>query len=128
MEQIPNLSKCFASGKTRYPTAGDAKQAMQKLKAKKAVYNNVTRKRIKRRTGKVDQCRYYRCSHCRGFHLTSKEAALTNKGIEKRFYERIKSHPSTLILTAEQAKDWKADSLPFPETKTNTNEMVQPKP
>lgn len=119
MEQNLNLSKCAATGKTRYPTSGDAKKAMQKLKAKKTAYNSVTLKRIKRRNGKPAQCRFYRCPLCKGYHLTSSEAALTTKGIEKRFYDRIKSHP-VLILTEEQAKDWKADGLPFPEQQNQT--------
>lgn len=120
MEQIVNLSKCTATGKTRYPTPGDAKTAMQKLKAKKTTYNSITKKRMKRRAGKPDQCRYYRCPHCKGFHLTSSEAALTNKSIEKRFYDKIKSQPDTLILTAKQAENWKANSLPFPEQQNPT--------
>lgn len=119
MEQTLNLSKCMATGKTRYPTGGDAKNAMQKIKAKKTVYNSITLKRIKRRNGKASQCRFYYCSHCKGYHLTSSEAALTTKGIEKRFYDKIKSHP-VLILTEDQAKDWKADGLPFPEQQNPT--------
>lgn len=109
-----NLSKCTATGKTRYPTSGDAKNAMQKLKAKKTVYNSITLKRIKRRNGKISQCRFYRCPLCKGYHLTSNEAALNAKGIEKRFNDKIKSHP-VLILTEEQAEEWKANGLPFPE-------------
>jgi hypothetical protein len=115
MEQTLHLSKCTATGKTRYPTSGDAKTAIQKLKAKKTAYNNVTQKRVKRRTGKIEQCRFYYCPHCKGWHLTSKEAKLTNKGIEKRFYDRISKKPN-LILTKDQADDWKADGLPFPES------------
>lgn len=114
MEQRLNLSKCKATGKTRYPTSGDAKEAMQRLKAKKTAYNSVTLKRIKRRNGKAEQCRTYWCPMCKGHHLTSNEAALNSKSISKRFFDRIKSHPE-LILTEEQAENWKADSLPFPE-------------
>lgn len=109
-----NLSKCSATGKTRYATPGHAKEALQKLKAKKNSYDNVSKKRIKRRSGKPAQCRYYRCTHCKGYHLTSSEAALNNKTIVKRFTEKTKNG-SQLILTKEQAQDWKADSLPFPE-------------
>jgi hypothetical protein len=119
MEQRLNLSKCSASGKTRYPTSGDAKTAIQKLKAKKTAYNSITQKRIKRRNGKAEQCRSYYCPHCKGWHMTSNEAKLNNKGIEKRFYDRISKQPN-LILTQNQADDWKADGLPFPEpTKTD---------
>jgi hypothetical protein len=111
--QMLNLSKCKATGKTRYPTGGEAKIALQKLKAKISAYNNITQKRIKRRSGKPAQCRFYRCPLCQGYHLTSSEAALNNKSIEKRFFDRIKPSEG-LILTQEQAADWKADSLPFP--------------
>jgi hypothetical protein len=113
MEQLLSLSKCSATGKTRFTDSGNAKIAMQKLKSKKTAYNSVTQKRIKRRSGKPDQCRSYYCSHCKGWHLTSSIAKLSTKGIEKRFHDRI-GKPSLLILTVHQAKDWKADSLPFP--------------
>lgn len=109
-----NLSKCSATGKTRFATPGNAKQAMHKLKAKINSYDNVTKKRIKRRSGKPAQCRYYRCSHCKGYHLTSSDAALNHKTIEKRFSEKTKNG-GEFILTKEQAKDWKVNSLPFPE-------------
>jgi hypothetical protein len=119
MEQKLKLSKCIATGKTRFTDPGQAKTAIQKLKAKKTAYNSITLKRIKRRNGKIEQCRYYYCSHCKGWHLTSNDAKLNTKGIEKRFYDRI-SKQANLILTQDQAGDWKADSLPFPESiKTN---------
>lgn len=118
-------SKCFATGKTRYPTPGDAKTAMNKLKAKLSVYDPLLKKRVKRRIGKPQLCRFYYCSHCKGWHLTSKEAKLTNKSIEKKFLDLV-GKQSNLIRTQDQAGDWKADSLPFPETKTDTHdEMVQ---
>jgi hypothetical protein len=120
MDQNLNLSKCSATGKTRFSTGGEAKIALQKLKAKLSAYNNITQKRIKRRSGKPAQCRFYRCPLCKGYHLTSSDAALNTKSIEKRFFDRIKPSEG-LILTNEQAKDWKADGLPFPEPKkTNT--------
>lgn len=109
-----NISKCSATGKTRYHSPGEAKKALYKLKAKLTAYDNVTQKRIKRRSGKPAQCRFYRCPLCKGYHLTSSDAALNNKSLEKRFFDKIKSHGG-MILTSEQAKDWKADSLPFPE-------------
>jgi hypothetical protein len=115
MEQTLNLSKCTATGKTRFTNQGEAKTAIQKLKAKKTVYSNVTLKRIKRRNGKIEQCRYYHCKHCKGWHLTSNNANLNSKSIEKRFYDRI-GKSTNLILTQDQAVDWKADSLPFPNT------------
>jgi iron only hydrogenase large subunit-like protein len=114
MDQNLNISKCNATGKTRYATPGDAKKALHKLKAKVQAYDNVTQKRVKRRSGKPAQCRFYRCPLCKGFHLTSSEAALNSKSIQKKFFDKIKSNTS-LILTSEQAKDWKAGSLPFPE-------------
>jgi len=114
MDQNLNISKCSATGKTRYPTSGDAKKALHKLKAKQSSYDNVTQKRIKRRSGKPAQCRFYRCPLCKGYHLTSSEAALNNKSLEKRFFDKIKPHQG-FILTSEEAKDWKADGLPFPE-------------
>lgn len=120
MEQTLNLSKCIATGKTRYPTSGDAKNAMQKIKAKKTAYNSVTLKRIKRRNGKASQCRFYRCPLCKGYHLTSSDKALNTKSIEKRFYDKIKSHSDRLILTQQQAENWKASSLPFPEQQNQT--------
>ena len=113
MEQLLNLSKCTATGKTRFFDLGNANIAIQKLKSKKTAYNDITKKRIKRRSGKASQCRSYYCSHCKGWHLTSNVAKLSIKGIEKRFHDRI-GKPSLLILTVNQAKDWKADSLPFP--------------
>jgi len=116
MDQTLNISKCSATGKTRYPTGGEAKTALQKLKAKLTAYDHVTQKRIKRRSGKPAQCRFYRCPFCKGYHLTSSEAALNTKSIEKRFFDRIKPSEG-LVLTKEQAKDWKADGLPFPEPK-----------
>ena len=117
MDQILNLSKCRATGKTRYPTGGEAKIALQKLKAKVTAYDHVTLKRIKRRSGKPAQCRFYRCPLCKGYHLTSSDTALNNKSIQKRFFEKIKPSEG-LVLTPDQAKDWKADGLPFPELKT----------
>jgi hypothetical protein len=119
MDQNLNISKCSATGKTRYATPGDAKKALYKLKSKISSYDNVTQKRIKRRSGKPAQCRFYRCPLCKGYHLTSSNAALNNKSIQKRFFDKIKPQEG-LILTSEQAKNWKADSLPFPEQE-NTN-------
>lgn len=111
--QTLNLSKCKASGKTRYPSPGEAKEAILKIKAKKNAYNSTTRKRLKRRGGKAAQCRHYHCVHCNGFHLTSSPAVITQNEIEKKYKERVRSTKG-LVLTKEEAADWKADSLPFP--------------
>jgi hypothetical protein len=108
-----NLSKCKASGKTRFSSPGDAKQAILKIKAKKNAYDSTTRKRLKRRGGKPDQCRYYHCVHCNGFHLTSNQAPITQNEIQKKFKERVRSTKG-LVLSKEEAADWKADGLPFP--------------
>lgn len=110
-----NLSKCKASGKTRYASPGEAKKAMLKIKAKKNAYESTTRKRLKRRGGKPDQCRYYHCVHCNGFHLTSSPAGITQNEIQNKFKERVRSTKG-LVLSKLEAADWKADSLPFPNS------------
>lgn len=113
MQTPLNISKCTATGKTRYATPGDAKQAIQRIKYKKNVYESTTLKRMKRRSGKPDQCRHYYCKECHGHHLTSSPAAITQITIEKQFKQRIKSTEG-LVLTKEQAAGWKANGLPFP--------------
>ena len=55
------LGKCNASGKTKYISASDAKNAILKIKAKKNSYESTTLKRIKRRNGKSEHWRYYYC-------------------------------------------------------------------
>lgn len=109
-----NLKKCTASGKTRYPTPGDAKEAMLKIKAKKTAYDSTTLKRIKRRNGKQGQCRYYYCKFCHGYHLTSKPTAISHNTFKKIFKERVRNTEG-LVRTTEESDAWKADGLPFPE-------------
>ena len=108
-------SKCSASGKTRFSTPGDAKEALQRIKSKQSLYDPTTKKRIKRRNGKAAQCRYYYCKHCRGFHLTSSGAAVKQKTIEKNFMQRIRNTEG-LVLSETEAAEWKKDSLPFPNS------------
>lgn len=114
MEKQLNLSKCNANGKTRYDSPGSAKEAIIRIKAKQTAYNSTTGKRIKRRNGKSEQWRFYFCHHCKGYHLTSSPAKIPNATIVKAFKERVKTTKG-LVLTPEEAADWKADSLPFPE-------------
>ena len=114
--------KCKATGKSRFPTPGDAKEAMNSLKTAIRYYDT-TGKRINRRAGKVKQCRYYYCCHCNGYHMTSNDAPLGQKKREKIFKERVES-TKTLVKNKQEAEEWRKDSLPFPETKTNNNEMV----
>jgi hypothetical protein len=118
-----NLSKCKASGKTRYASPGEAKEAMLKLKAKKNAYDSTTRKRIKRRGGKPAQCRHYHCVHCNGFHLTSSSTGVTQNQIQNKIIERVKSTEG-LVLSKEQAANWKVDSLPFPNNQITQNDKL----
>lgn len=113
-----NLSKCTATGKTRYYDSAAAKQAMSKLKAKRHTYDPITRKRIKHRHGKTEQCRYYYCTSCKGYHLTKIPAQVTVKKLKKYRKEHAKNNEG-LVLTSHEALDWKADSLPFPDTHKN---------
>jgi hypothetical protein len=115
--------KCKQTRKTRYATPGEAKVALDNLRATKRHYNYFTGKRVNRRMGKVKQCRYYHCTHCNGYHMTSAEAPIKQKTREKQFSRRLQD-TANLVLNQNEADDWKKDSLPFPETKTNNNEMV----
>lgn len=112
MEKL-NISKCSASGKTRYTDPSAAKIAIQKIKAKRYYYDGISKKKIKHRIGKAQQCRYYYCSFCKGFHLTKIPTQVTIKSIENQSFERDK-YSKGLVITSEEAQDWKADSLPFP--------------
>lgn len=110
-----NLSKCTATGKTRYPDSAAAKIAMGKLKAKRHSYDAIARKRVKHRQGKSEQCRYYYCNLCIGYHLTKIPAQVTVKTVENHRKENSKNNEG-LVLTPLEALTWKADSLPFPDT------------
>ena len=118
--QLTTISKCSATGKTRYYNQGEAREAMLRIKAKSGMYDNITKKRMKRRQGKPAQCRYYYCKHCKGYHLTSIAAPVEQKTIEKSFQMRVKN-TNGLVLSKHEAEAWKTDSLPFPETKTTDN-------
>lgn len=103
-----NALKCNATGKSRYPTPGDAKRAILTITRR-----NRGKNRHKKITGKNGVKRYYRCSHCKGYHLTSNEYKTIrayNKEKQKDA-ERSKG----LIITNEEALQWKKDSLPFPK-------------
>lgn len=115
--------KCKLTSKTRYPTPGEAKQALNRLRATVRHYDHITGKRVNRRSGKVQQCRFYHCVHCNGYHMTSHSAPLKQKKRELLFVKRIKQ-TSNLVLDEEQSKEWKKDSLPFPNLNNNNNEMV----
>jgi len=108
-----NLSKCSATGKTRFPSPGAAKEAMIRLKAKGKMHDSHTKRRYKRRGKKAEQCRYYRCKFCNGYHLTS-SAPVAAKTIQRSYLQRIKSTQG-LVRTKQEAESWKADGLPFPE-------------
>ncbi len=111
-----SLSKCTATGKTRYAEPGEAKKAMSKIKAKRHSYNAIARKRVKHRQGKTEQCRYYYCGFCKGFHLTKVPAQVTIKTIESFRKENSKNNQG-LVIAEHEALNWKADSLPFPQSK-----------
>ena len=114
--QWTTLSKCSATGKTRYYNQSEAKEAMLRIKGKKNIYDNITKRRYKRRQGKPDQCRTYYCKHCKGYHLTSSTTPMMQKTIEKKFQQRIKN-TNGLVVSEQEAQSWKADGLPFPEIK-----------
>ena len=113
--QLTTLSKCSATGKTRYYSQSEAKEAMLRIKGKKGMYDNITKRRYKRRQGKPDQCRTYYCKHCKGYHLTSSATPVIQKTIEKKFQQRIRQ-TNGLVVTEQEALAWKADGIPFPET------------
>lgn len=114
--------KCKVTGKSRFPTPGEAKEAMNSLRSTKRYYDT-TGKRINRGAGKVKQCRFYYCCHCNGYHMTSHSAPLNQKKRERMHKDRVES-TKTLVKDKDEAAEWMKDSLPFPETKINNNEMV----
>lgn len=58
------MSKCPATGKTRFESEGQAKEVMDRIKS----YNkNTNRKHGK---GKAEMKRVYYCEDCKGFHMT----------------------------------------------------------
>lgn len=100
--------KCNATGKKRYPTPGDAKRTLLSKLA-----HNKYKKRSKKAAGKSSLKRYYHCSYCKGFHLTS--ANYVSKTAFDRQYKEFAEKSKGLIISQEEALDWKKDSLPFPK-------------
>jgi hypothetical protein len=100
--------KCDATGKRRYPTPGDAKKTLLSKLA-----HNKYKNRSKKAAGKSSMKRYYYCSHCKGFHLTS--ADYINKNKFKKMHQEFKQKSKGLIVSQEEALLWKKDSLPFPK-------------
>lgn len=106
---ITNELKCSATGKSRYPTPGDAKHAIFVIARR-----NHGKNRNKKMTGKGGAKRYYKCSHCNGFHLTSTNYRTVRAYMKERIKEN--EHRSKgLIISNEEALQWKKDSLPFPK-------------
>lgn len=105
---ITNELKCSATGKRRYPTSGDAKRTIE---SKLSI--NRSKNRSKKSVGKSTLKRYYRCTHCKGYHLTSWDY----KSVKtyKKEQELLKQKTKGLIITKEEALKWKKDSLPFPK-------------
>ncbi len=114
---MENQKKCRATGKVRFPDPGGAKEAIIRIKSTNRFYDHIQNKRVNRRAGKPDQCRFYYCKHCHGWHLTSSEQGTSFRKYKK---ER-KTNTKDFLLTAEQAAEWRKDSLPFPETKKPDN-------
>lgn len=105
---IINVLKCDATGKSRYPTPGDAKRAILTISRR-----NRSKNRHKKITGRAGVKRYYRCNHCKGYHLTSNDYKTTRAYNKEKQLEAIKS--KGLVITTEEALKWKKDSLPFPK-------------
>lgn len=117
---MENPNKCKATGKSRFPDPGSAKEAILRIKNTGRFFDHIQNKRVNRRVGKAAQCRFYYCKDCHGWHLTSKEQSTSLRKLK----EERKLTTKNLLLNSEQAAEWKKDSIPFPETKTNNDEMV----
>ena len=101
------------AGKTRYPTPGDALRAITQLKTQIRHYD-ITGKRYNRRRGKVEQCRYYSCRACHGYHLTKWES-YSSERYSKKYLDGKKLSEGLVVGSSEKiVEDWKKDSLPFP--------------
>lgn len=111
---MENLKKCKATGKIRYLDPGAAKEAITRIKSTGRFYDHIQGKRFNRRAGKPDQCRFYHCNDCHGWHITSKEKS---KSLRKFKADRA-IQTRNVILNTEQAAEWKKNSIPFPEIKT----------
>ncbi len=96
--------KCSATGKRRFATQGEAKSAIVAIHA----YNSGSHR--KRHKGKSTLSRVYRCAHCKGYHLTSMEYRSHRRYTKDKQSKEFRE----LVITPEQAQEWKKDSLPFP--------------
>jgi hypothetical protein len=65
------VEKCQATGKTRYETHSNAHDELVRLRSVER--RTPEGRRVKRRAKKPGLKRAYKCNHCDGFHLTSKE-------------------------------------------------------
>lgn len=110
-----NYSKCRVTGKTSFPSLRAAKESMLSFKHRTQVTNPINNKRVKRRIGKPDQCRAYFCPACDGYHITSQKIPINMDKIRKDIKEAQKVRKN-YVRSEEETKDWKADSLPFPES------------
>ena len=73
--------KCEATGKSIYPTLGEAKEAIIKFKSFSKY--TVKGRRVKHRSGKPKQQRAYYCEYCEGYHQTS-----------SKFYKQPRKKPN----------------------------------
>jgi len=55
--------------------------------------------------------------------MTSHKAPLNQRKRERMHKDRVES-TKTLVKDKDEAAEWMKDSLPFPETKINNDEMV----
>lgn len=105
---IINVLKCEATGKSRYPTPGDAKKAIATIARR-----NRGKNRSKKITGKGGVKRSYHCAYCNGYHLTS--ADYKNIREQRKEMQLKRQKAVGLVITDEEALNWKKDSLPFPK-------------
>lgn len=111
-------NQCQETNKTRYPTSTEAQEALSKIRNTNRFYT-ASGKRCNRRMKKAGQCRVYFCHHCNGFHMTSNDSPYTKKSFQE-YKETNKKNNKDMVVTKEEAGDWKADSLPFPEQNTKS--------
>lgn len=111
---METYSKCHVTGKTSFPNSSKAREIMLNFKHRMNVFNPVNNKRVKRRIGKPDQCRSYYCSACKGYHITSQKLPINMDKKRKEMKELNKTRMK-YIKGDEELKDWKSDSLPFPD-------------
>ena len=105
---ITNVLKCEATGKSRYPTPGDAKRAILTISRR-----NRGKNRHKKITGKAGVKRSYHCAYCNGYHLTSADYKSIRQ--QRKEMQLKQQKVIGLVITDEEALNWKKDSLPFPK-------------